>query len=154
MSIHNIIRKIKAKIESNSVSSVQLSFEEENNIIEQVYELLTGLVDGRTSVSSEVSLFEANYSDTNCDAIAEEHCDGQESQSSQEWEFLELKNKAGETQVYELDYMKKVLECFDKYGFRRVAQRFKRIKDYPQYISRFRQYVAECGTQESKLKTI
>jgi len=80
-----------------------------------------------------------------------------ESQSSPEWETNCLQiTTNGVQETYELDYMKRVLECFDKYGFKRLAhaQRFKRISQHPRYISRFRKYVEDCGTRDSKFKIV
>jgi len=53
-------------------------------------------------------------------------------------------------------YMKKAVECFDRYGFNRVKSRFKRVK-HPHYISRFRKYLNHDGTireKQSQLRRI
>jgi len=46
---------------------------------------------------------------------------------------------------YNEQYMKKAVECFDRYGFKRVCKRFKKIKN-PCYISRFRKCLQENET--------
>ena len=68
--------------------------------------------------------------------------------SSQEWEVCEI--VAGqERTTFTIEYMKAVVDCFDKYGFSRVQQRYKRVK-HTSYISRFRKYIHQNGTNSEK----
>jgi hypothetical protein len=57
------------------------------------------------------------------------------------------------TESFTLEYMEAVILCFNQYGWKRVTQRYKRVKHY-RYISRFKEYIEQNGTDSQKLKKL
>jgi len=76
----------------------------------------------------------------------------EESQSSQEWQLLQMDN--GE--CFELDFINKVLNYYDsvkEQKFQKTKNRYPKVK-HCEYIRRFRQYSIENGTKGEKFKKI
>jgi len=73
----------------------------------------------------------------------------QDSQSSQEWQFLQL----DEGECFELPFIQKVLNFYDSIKhqkFQKTQNRYPRVKHHS-YIVRFRKYAAESGTKTEKM---
>jgi len=70
------------------------------------------------------------------------------SQSSQEWEYFEI-----DKETFDLDYMKRVVACYEKEGWKATRHNFRRIKQR-NYIYRFRDYIEQQGTKSDKLLAI
>jgi hypothetical protein len=74
--------------------------------------------------------------------------ESESSQSSQEWEYFEIDND-----TFDLDYMKRAVECYNKKGWKATQHNFRRVKQR-NYIYRFRDYIEQQGTKSDKLLSI
>ncbi|XP_035705862.1 uncharacterized protein LOC110847661 [Folsomia candida] len=123
--------------------------DEERELANHLFEIIIELDNGTAVLETDWTL---THDTDGHDTVEEEDNEDEPSQNSQEWETLSLVTESS-TENFTLDYMKSVLECYDKHGWGRVQKRFKRVK-YRKYIYRFRDYVQQNGTNAEKLQKL
>ncbi|OXA38872.1 CREB-binding protein [Folsomia candida] len=96
--------------------------DEERELANHLFEIIIELDNGTAVLETDWTL---THDTDGHDTVEEEDNEDEPSQNSQEWETLSLVTESS-TENFTLDYMKSVLECYDKHGWGRVQKRFKR----------------------------
>jgi hypothetical protein len=151
VNVTNVIAYLLERVKEEYKYEQTICTPQEKDIAYQLFVTLQSVLESPGVIEKETSLDLAeSYEIEEYDESETEFQDesSQESQSSQEWEFFVI-----DQDKYELDYMKRAVECYDKKGWKSTQHNFRRIK-HQYYISRFREYIAQQGTRSEKMAAI
>jgi hypothetical protein len=148
----NVVSFLLERVKQEYKNKLTICTAQEKDVAYQLFLTLQSVLETPGTIEKENYLeFAESYElDDNGENDEETDLDEEEvfSQSSQEWEFFEI-----EKQKFDLDYMKRAVECYDSKGWRVTQHNFKRLKQR-NYITRFREYILKQGTKSEKMSSI
>jgi hypothetical protein len=151
INVTNVVSYLLDRVKQEYKHEKTIITPQEKDVAYQLFLTLQSVMEAPGTIEKETVLdFGETFEFDNYDELEEIECSQESvsSQSSQEWEFLEI-----DREKFDLDYMKRAVEYYDKNGWRSTQHNFRRLK-HRNYIYRFREYIEQQGTKSEKLDII
>lgn len=134
INVTNVVSFLLDRVEHEYKHEKTTVTPQERDIAFQLFLTLQSVLESPGTIEKETVLdFGDTFEFDNYDELEEEIEYSQESvssQSSQEWEFLEI-----DREKFDLDYMKRAVEYYDKSGWKSTQHNFRRLKHRTSIIS-------------------